>query len=98
MKATNLKRIAVAGAISGALGLAAVGLGAGAANADPGVVPFVPGDIGGDLQSYLPLIESFADMDDLGALGDIGSIANLGDIGGLGGGQLQDLFALAGGF
>jgi hypothetical protein len=94
MKATNLKRIAVTGAVSGALSLAALGLGAGTANADEldAIAPFVPGELSDGLQAYLPLLES---------VGDVGSIANLGDlgsIGDLGGVQLQDLMALAGGF
>ena len=95
MKATNLKRIAVAGAISGTLGLGAFGLGAGTANADDGldaIAPLVPGGLSEDWQSYLPLIESVGDLGSIANLGDIGSIGNLG------GGQLQDLLALAGGF
>ena len=102
---TNLKRIAVAGAISGALGLAAVGLGAGTASADEGDIPFV-GELDG-VESVLPLIGGLADVGDLGGLGDLGSIANLGDLGGianlgdlgnLGGGGLEGLLGLAGDF
>ena len=105
MKTTNLKRIAVAGAISGALGMAAVGLGAGTASADEGDIPFV-GELDG-VESVLPLIGGLADVGDLGGLGDLGSIANLGDLGGianlgdlgnLGGGGLEGLLGLAGGF
>jgi len=105
MKTTNLKRIAVAGAVSGALGLAAVGLGAGTASADEGDIPFV-GELDG-VESVLPLIGGLADVGDLGGLGDLGSIANLGDLGGianlgdlgnLGGGGLEGLLGLAGGF
>ena len=112
MKTTNLKRIAVAGAISGALGLAAVGLGSGTASADEGDIPFVPGGLD-DVGSVLPLIGGLGDIGDLGGLGDLGSIANLGDLGGianlgdlggianlgnLGGGGLEGLLGLAGGF
>src|ERR1700751_4134089 len=57
MKTIYLKRIAAAGALSGALSVAALGLGAGAANADDGNIPFVPGGSGGDWQSYFPMIE-----------------------------------------
>jgi len=105
MKTTNLKKIAVAGAISGALGLATVGLGAGTANADEGDIPFV-GELDG-VESVLPLIGGLADVGDLGGLGDLGSIANLGDLGNLanlgdlgnlGGGGLEGLLGLAGGF
>ena len=114
MKTTNLKRIAVAGAISGALGLAAVGLGSGTASADEGDIPFV-GELDG-VGSVLPLIGGLADVGDLGGLGDLGSIANLGDLGSianlgdlggianlgdlgnLGGGGLEGLLGLAGGF
>ena len=111
MKTTNLKRIAVAGAISGALGLAAVGLGAGTASADEGDIPFV-GELDG-VESVLPLIGGLADVGDLGGLGsianlgdlgsianlgDLGGIANLGDLGNLGGGGLEGLLGLAGGF
>lgn len=98
MKTTNLKRIVVAGAISGALGLATVGLGAGTANSDEGDIPFV-GDGGLDsVSSVLPLLETLggiSEFADVGSLGDLGSLANLGD---LGGGGLGGLLDLAGGF
>jgi hypothetical protein len=103
MRTTNLKRIAVAGAFTGALSLAAVGLGAGAANADEGDIPFVPGGLD-DVQSVLPLIETLGGIGDLGGVGDLGSLtdlgnlANLGDLGNLGGGGLEGLLGLAGGF
>ena len=105
MRTTNLKRIAVAGAFTGALSLAAVGLGAGAANADDGDIPFVPGGLD-DVQSVLPMIENLGGLGDLGGvgdlgnlanLGDLGNLANLGDLGNLGGGALQGLLGLAGG-
>jgi hypothetical protein len=103
MRTTNLKRIAAAGAFTGALSLAAVGLGAGAASADDGEIPYVPGGLD-DVQSVLPLIETLGGIGDLGGLGDLGSLtdlgnlANLGDLGNLGGGGLEGLLGLAGGF
>ena len=102
MKTTNLKRAAVAGAISGALSLAALGLGAGVANADDdnGTVPFVPGGTTGDWQSYLPFLGSLGDLGNLGNIGnggDLGNLGNLGDLGNLGNGQWQDLLRQVGG-
>ena len=79
MRTTNLKRIAVAGAFTGALSLAAVGLGAGAANADEGDIPFVPGGLD-DVQSVLPLIETLGGIGDLGGVGDLGSLTDLGNL------------------
>jgi hypothetical protein len=98
MKATNLKKIAVTGAISGALGLAAIGFGAGTANADEldSIAPLVPGGLSDDWQSYLPLLDDVADMGSLAGLGDLGSIPVLGEIGSLV--PAQDLLGLAGGF
>jgi hypothetical protein len=97
MKATNLKRIVVAGAVTGALSLAAIGLGAGTANADEldSIAPLVPGGLSEDWQSYLPLIESVADIGSIANLGDLGDLGSIGD---LGGGPLQSLLGLAGGF
>ena len=90
---TTVKRIAVAGAISGALSLAALGLGAGTASADDSDIPFVPANPS-DWQSYLPLVER---------LGDVINVANIGDLtGGTGGlgnlnqGQLENLLATLG--
>jgi hypothetical protein len=106
MKTINVKRIAAAGAISGALSFAALGLGAGAANADDGGnIPFVPGGSGGDWQSYFPLIERLGDVANLaqiggtgrtGSTGDTGSLGSLGSLGNLGGGQWQDLLGMLG--
>jgi hypothetical protein len=88
MKATHVKRIAAAGAISGALSFAALGLGAGAANADDGGnIPFMPGGSGGDWQSYFPMIERLGDVANfakIGNLGGTGSTANTGSLGSLG--------------
>jgi hypothetical protein len=100
MKSINLKRIAAAGVLSGALSVGALGLGAGTANADDGNIPFVPGGgSGGDFQSYFPMIErlgdvaNFAKIGNLGgtggkgnseSLGGLGSLGNLGNIGSLG--------------
>ncbi len=97
MKATNLKKIVVTGAVTGALSLAAIGLGAGTANADEldAIAPLVPGLSGGDWQSYLPLIENVADIGSIANLGDLGDLGSIGD---LGGGQLESLLGLAGGF
>lgn len=108
MKSSQFKRIAAASAISGALSLAALGLGAGTANADDdaGTTPFQPGGISNDWQSYLPLLANLNDFVDLGKLGvpsEVGNIGNIGNLGGLGSlgnlgnGQLQDLLTLAGG-
>jgi len=72
---TTLKRLAIAGAMSGALGFAALGLSAGAANADTTDIPFVPGN-SGDWQSYFPLVERLGDV--------VPNVANLGDLGGTG--------------
>jgi len=98
MKTINVKRIAAAGAISGALSFAALGLGAGAANADDGGnIPFMPGgSSGGDLQSYFPMIERLGDVANFAKIGgtggtgktgnnvDLGSLGNLGNLGSLG--------------
>jgi hypothetical protein len=98
MKATNLKRLAVTGAISGALGIAAVGLGAGTANADEldSIAPLVPGGLSDDWQSYLPLLDDVADIGSIAGLGELGDIPVLGEIGSLV--PAQDLLGLAGGF
>ena len=96
------KKIAVAGVLSGGLSMAALGLGAGAANADTGDIPFVPGN-GSDMQSYFPLIERLGDVVNLGGLGktgaeNTGSPGKLGDLGGLGDlGNLGSLGSLANG-
>jgi len=98
MKATNLKRIVVAGAISGAMGLAAVGFGSGTANADPGlddIAPIIPGGLSEDWQSYLPLLDNVADVGSIAGLGDLGSIPVLGDIGNIV--PAEDLLGLAAG-
>lgn len=92
------------------LSLAAFGLGAGAANADDGNIPFVPpGGAAGDWQSYFPMVENFADIANMAKIGDIGSsgnipdlgslgtLANLGGLGNLGNGQVQQLLGLLGG-
>ena len=98
MKTINVKRIAAAGAVSGALSFAALGLGAGAANADDGGnIPFMPGgSSGGDLQSYFPMIERLGDVANFAKIGgtggtgkpgnnvDLGSLGNLGSLGSLG--------------
>ena len=98
MKTINVKTIAAAGAISGALSFAALGLGAGAANADDGGnIPFMPGgSSGGDLQSYFPMIERLGDVANFAKIGgtggtgktgnnvDLGSLGNLGNLGSLG--------------
>jgi len=99
MKATNVKRIAVTSAISGALGLAAIGFGAGAASADDeldAIAPLVPGGLSENWQSYLPLIENVADIGSIAGLGELGSIPGLSEIGRLV--PAQDLLGLAGGF
>jgi hypothetical protein len=111
MKTINVKRIAAAGAISGALSFAALGLGAGAANADDGGDTFVPGGSGGDWQSYFPMIERLGDVANLaqignlggtgstgntGSLGSLGSLGNIGSLGNLGGGQWQGLLGMLG--
>jgi hypothetical protein len=90
---TALKKIALAGALTGGLSMAALGLGAGSATADSGDIPFIPGGSGGgDWQSYFPMIER---------LGDVVNMANLGNLGkGKGGGTeglggLGDLGSLA---
>jgi hypothetical protein len=90
MKTINVKRIAAAGAISGALSFAALGLGAGAANADDGGnIPFMPGgSSGGDFQSYFPMIERLGDVANLAKIGGTGGTGNTGnniDLGSLGG-------------
>ena len=74
MTTINLKSIAAAGAISAALSFAALGLGAGAANADDGAnIPFMPGGSVGDWQSYFPLIERLADVADFVKIPDSGT-------------------------
>jgi hypothetical protein len=97
MKTTNLKRIAAAGAISGALSLAALGLGAGVANADDDGwnTPFRPGGAGGDWHSYIPLVENLGDVVNLVPIGNSG---NSGNIGSLGNGQWGSLLGLLGGY
>jgi hypothetical protein len=85
MKTINVKRIAAAGAISGALSFAALGLGAGAANADDGGnIPFVPGGSGGDWQSYFPMIERLGDVANLAQIGNLGGTGSTGKTGSLG--------------
>jgi hypothetical protein len=98
MKATNLKKIAVTGAISGALGLAAMGFGTGTANADEldSIAPLVPGGLSEDWQSYLPLLDDVADIGSIAGLGELSNIPVLGDIGSLV--PAGDLLGLAGGF
>lgn len=102
MKTSNFKRIAVAGAVSGALSLAAIGLGAGTASADDeldAIAPLVPGGLSEDWQSYLPLIESVGDLGSIANLGDLGSLGGLGDLGSIANlSDLQGLMGLAGGF
>jgi hypothetical protein len=109
MKTINVKRIAAAGAMSGALSFAALGLGAGAANADDGGnIPFMPGgSSGGDVQSYFPMIERLGDVANFAKIGgtgstgkpgnnvDLGSLGNLGNLGSLG--SLGNLSNLGGG-
>ena len=112
MKTINVKRIAAAGAMSGALSFAALGLGAGAANADDGGnIPFMPGgSSGGDFQSYFPMIERLGDVANFAKIGgtgstgkpgnnvDLGSLGNLGNLGSLGSlGSLGNLSNLGGG-
>lgn len=110
MKIT-LKKIAITGALAGALSTAALGLGAGAATADTGDIPFVPGGGSSDWQSYFPLIERLGDMVNVGKLGNfgtgntpntgglgsLGSLASLANVGNLGNGNWQDLLGMAGG-
>ena len=85
MKTINLKTIAAAGAIAGALSFAALGLGAGAANADDGGnIPFVPGGSGGDWQSYFPMIERLGDVANLAQIGNLGGTGSTGNTGSLG--------------
>ena len=98
MTATNLKRIAIAAAFSGLMGLAAVGFGSGAANADPDlddIAPMIPGGLSEDWQSYLPLVENVADVGSIAGLGELGNIPVLGDIGNII--PAQDLLGLAAG-
>ena len=102
MTTSNLKRIAAAGALSGALSLAALGLGSGVANADDDeeISPTQPGGISSNWQSYLPLLGNLSDFVDLGKLGvpqDVANLGNLGSLGSLGNGQWQNLLGLAGG-
>lgn len=98
MNRTNLKRIAVAGAVSGTLGLATIGLGAGTASADPlsDIAPMIPSDVTDEVVNYLPLIESVSEIGSDAGLGELANVPVLGDIGNLG--NLPDLLALAGGF
>jgi hypothetical protein len=98
MNTTNVKRIAVAGAVSGALGFAAIGLGAGTAGADPlsDIAPMIPSDVTDEVVEYLPLIESVAEIGGDAGLGELANVPVLGDIGNLG--NLPDLLAIAGGF
>lgn len=95
MAAFNLKRIAAAGAMSGVLGLAALGLGSGAANADDDVTtPSLPGGTSSDWQQYLPLlgsIGSFVDLQKLGVPPEYADYASLGT------GALPAILGLAGG-
>jgi len=108
MASSNLKRIAAAGAISGAATLSALGLGSGVANADDGATtPLQPGGMSSDWQSYLPLLGNISDFVDLGELGvpqdvanygDIGNLGSLGNLGNLGSlGSLGNIPGLAGG-
>jgi len=110
MKIT-VKKIAAAGALAGALSTAAVALGAGAATADTGDIPFVPGGGSSDWQSYFPLIERLGDIVNVGKLGNfgtgntpntdklgsLGDLGNLSNIGNLGNGNWQDLLGMVGG-
>lgn len=97
MKATKLKKIAVTGAMSAALGLAALGLGAGTASADEldSIAPLVPGGLSDDWQSYLPLLDDVADIGSIAGLGELGNVPVLGDIGNLV--PAEDLLGLAAG-
>jgi hypothetical protein len=93
MKATNLKRIAATGAITGALSFGALGLGAGVANADDDAGG--SGGLGGlsglsDIGALIPMISQIGNLGDLGGLGG-------GGLGGLGGGGLDSLVGLLGG-
>jgi hypothetical protein len=90
---TTLKKIALAGALTGGLSMAALGLGAGVATADSGDIPFAPGGTGGgDWQSYFPMIERLGDMVGGANLGNLGKgnsagtegLGGLGNLGGLG--------------
>lgn len=95
----NLKRIAVTGAVSGALGLAAIGLGTGTASADTGlddIAPMIPSDVTEEVVEYMPLIESISEIGSIAGLGELSDVPVLGEIGNLG--NLPDLLALAGGF
>ena len=105
----TLKKIVVTGALAGALSTTALALGAGAATADTGDIPFVPGGGSSDWQSYFPLIERLGDIVNVGKLGNfgtgnspntekLGSLGDLGNLGGLGNvGNLQGLLGLFGG-
>lgn len=103
MKFTNVKRIAVAGAISGAMGLAALGFGAGTASADESDIPFIPADPE-NWQSYLPMVQSLGDiagLGDLGTTGDTGGLDGLSllsdlDLQNLDQGQIENLLAMLG--
>lgn len=108
MKTSTLKRIAAAGAISGAMSLAALGLGSGVADADDGAVPFVPpGPTSGDWQAYIPILINAIQSGQIpGVPADLGGqIPGVpADLGGqipgvpvdLGGGQIPDLGQLGG--
>jgi hypothetical protein len=98
MKTMNVKKVAIAGAISGAFGLAAVGFGAGTASADPidDIAPMIPSEVTDEVINYLPLIESVSEIGGNAGLGELGNVPVLGDIGNLG--NLPDLLELAGGF
>jgi hypothetical protein len=74
MWTTNLKRIAAAGAMLGALGGTALGVGAGVAVADDDGQGVTPSDMGG--------------WENMLALGDLANVGGGG--GELGGGQWQD--------
>lgn len=51
----TLKRMAVASAFTGALGFAALGLGSGAASAEPNL-PVNPDNFSEDWQTYIPMV------------------------------------------
>lgn len=92
MRTFHLKRIAATGALSGALALAALGLGPGTATADDEAV--TPGGSSSDWQAYLPLLGSIGDFVDLQKLGVPPEVANYVN---LGSGQLPGILSFAGG-
>lgn len=98
MRRGRLRRIAAVGALSGALSFAAIGLGAGAANADDDDLAGDGGGLGGmselagGLGEVLPLLGSFADMGGGGGLEDLAGLADVGNLAGL-----ADMASLAGG-